>query len=378
MGISGAMLFFALVLTIIAGFINGSFATPTKYMGKWKDETIWFTFSFYGMLILPWLTIFILAPNILSILGNANFYPSLLTLIIGGLVFGLGQICFAVAFKLIGLGLNFVVNISIGTACTALVGLIQNPNLFGTSYSYLQILGVIIFIVAVILGSAAGAARDKNKQSVVDKKNTDNKSHVKNGFVVLGVILAIGAGIGSAFQGASYVLGNPAIVELAKASGAGGLTSNTIAWVIIFSCAFVPYVIYFLILNIKNKSFGGYSESGTAKYWFFLLLMGIGFWGSLILFSGANSIIGGKLGPTIAWPLFMVFIILTSNFWGMVTGEWKGAGSKAVNKIWISIFLFIFAIIVFSCSVLLKPAENVLPAKTAQIEQQVLSQSHNS
>jgi L-rhamnose-H+ transport protein len=367
MGTTGIMMFFALILTIIAGFINGSFATPTKHMDKWKEETIWFSFAFYGMLFLPWITIVVLAPNIFSILGDISFYPTLFTIILGGIAFGIGQICFALAFRLIGLGLNFVVNISIGTAITALVGLAQNPNLLGTGYSYLQILGVIIFVIAVILGTAAGAARDKKKKEHENKKHTEDASHIKTGYVILGVILAIAAGIGSAFQGASYVIANPAIVEVAKASGTSGLAANTIAWVILFSFAFLPYAIYFLILNIKNKSFNGYSQSGTGKYWFYLLFMAIGFWGSLVLFSGANDIIGGKLGPTVAWPLFMVFIILTSNFWGWISGEWKNAGKSATTKIWISITLFILAVIVFSCSSALLKTTETAPVK-AQIE----------
>ena len=346
----------ALILTIIAGFINGSFATPTKYMGKWKPETTWFIFSFSGMLILPLITIFILDPNIISILRQTTFYPTILTIIIGGVAFGIGQICFALAFRLIGLGLNFVVNISIGTACAALVGLVQNPKLFGTGYSYLQILGVIIFIIAVIIGTVAGAARDKNKKANGIKEHTEDKSHIKTGYVVLGIILAVIAGIGSACQGASYVLANPAIVKVAETSGASGLAANTIAWVILFSFAFVPYMLYFLFLNIKNRSFGGLAASGSGKYWFYIILMGIGYWGSLVVFSGANSIIGGKLGPTIAWPLFMVFIILTSNFWGWVSGEWKRAGAIAITRIWFSIILFIIAIVVFSYSVVLKPS----------------------
>ena len=83
--------------------------------------------------------------------------------------------------------------------------------------------------------------------------------------------------------------------------------------------------------------------------------MGIGFWGSLIFFSGASSMIGGALAPTIAWPLFMVFIILTSSFWGWFAGEWKDAGTKAAVRMFISLLFFIFAIVIFSCSILVKP-----------------------
>ncbi|MFA5187423.1 MAG: hypothetical protein WC551_13170, partial [Patescibacteria group bacterium] len=97
-------------------------------------------------------------------------------------------------------------------------------------------------------------------------------------------------------------------------------------------------------------SFSKLALPGTGKYWLLAVLMGVGFWGSLIFFSKASQEIGGDLGPTVAWPLFMVFIILTSNFWSWKSGEWKGAGSSAARRMAASLVLFVLAIVVFSYS----------------------------
>jgi L-rhamnose-H+ transport protein len=37
----------------------------------------------------------------------------------------------------------------------------------------------------------------------------------------------------------------------------------------------------------------------------------------------------GPRGPVLGWPLFMTLMVLMGNFWGSVTGEWKGAGRRA-------------------------------------------------
>jgi L-rhamnose-H+ transport protein len=37
----------------------------------------------------------------------------------------------------------------------------------------------------------------------------------------------------------------------------------------------------------------------------------------------------GPRGPVLGWPLFMTLMVLMGNFWGTVTGEWKGAGRRA-------------------------------------------------
>ncbi len=350
----------ALVLCIIAGFINGSFATPTKWMTKWKEENIWLGFGLFGYFILPLVTILVLAPNIFSDISlvSSNY---IWILILGGLAWGIGQVFFALAFRMIGLGINFVINIAFGTAGGALIPLLWHRGLIGTTYSYLQLLGVIIFIVAVILGATAGAARIKAK-----KENTKREEHGSKHtlLLVLGIIFAILAGLGSMAQGSSFAFSNPQLLSAATGHGASALASGTISFVIVFLAAGVPNVIFFLVKNIQNKSLSKFSTPGTGKYWFYLVLMAIGAWGSVVLFCKANLVIGGDLAVTIAWPLFMVFIILTANFWSFVSGEWKNAGGKAVKMISTSIALFVVAVIVFAASSSIKPKDNVTTAKT--------------
>jgi len=91
--------------------------------------------------------------------------------------------------------------------------------------------------------------------------------------------------------------------------------------------------------------------------------MGVGYWGSLVFFSKASEVIGGDLAPTIAWPLFMVFIILTSNLWSWKSREWEHAGRSAGMKMFVSLALFVVAIVVFSYSSVLKPQSPENPHK---------------
>lgn len=355
------IIIFSLVLVLFAGVINGSFATPMKYMTKWDEENIWFIFSFSGFLILPWLSIYFMSPNVGQVL---NAIPSKLlwTMIFGGLAFGIGQIAFATSFRYIGIGLAFVINISMGTSGSALIPILWHKGIMGTAYSYVQIVGIIVFIIAVCFGAAAGAARERHKKDIGDIAEDSKARKIKPGMLLLGVILAIIAGAGSVCQGVTYIWANPAVRGIASSqSNITDLAGSVIAWVVIFSAAWVPYAIYFLILNIKNKSFSKIATSKTGKYWLFTILMGIGFWGSLIFFSKAADVIGGDLAPTIAWPLFMVFIILTSNFWSWKSGEWRDAGSRAMKRMTISLALFVAAIIVFSYSSSLQPKNPATP-----------------
>lgn len=353
---------FALALVLIAGIINGSFATPMKYMTRWEEENTWLIFSFWGFIILPWITILVMAPNVLEVLRALP--PRLLwTMILGGVCFGLGQICFALSFRYIGIGLAFVINISMGTSGSALIPILWHKGIMGTPYSYAQMIGIVVFVLAVILGAAAGAARDRHKRELSEAPQAArNVKRIKPGKLLLGVILAILAGVGSVCQGVTYIWANPTVSQIATSQfGVGKLAGGVIAWVVIFSAAWAPYFLYFLMLNIKNRSFARFATGGTAKYWFWTILMGVGYWGSLVFFSKASEVIGGDLAPTIAWPLFMVFIILTSNFWSLKSHEWEHAGGAAAKRMIVSLALFVAAIVVFSYSSKLQPAHPDTP-----------------
>ena len=77
--------------------------------------------------------------------------------------------------------------------------------------------------------------------------------------------------------------------------------------------------------------------------------MGLFWCGSLILYSKASQLIG-ILGPVIGWPLFMAFIILTSNFWGWQQGEWQQAPAKSKALLSKGIILFVVAVVVLGYS----------------------------
>ena len=103
--------------------------------------------------------------------------------------------------------------------------------------------------------------------------------------------------------------------------------------------------------NPINQSFNGY-QGTFARYWPATFIMGLFWYGSLILYSKASILIG-SLGPVVAWPLFMVLIILTSNFWGWRHREWAHCKQSVKNKVLVSISILIVAVLILGYSVTL-------------------------
>lgn len=333
----------AVIFVIIAGVLNGSFAFPSKYMKKWQEENIWLIYSLWGFLLIPFITLLYLAPNALEVF---KYTPTSILLVLfgGGLIFGLGMICFAISFRLLGLGLAFAVNIGISAAGGALFPLIiMHPNEIFTPFGAAEMLGIVLFIIGVIFAAIAGKARNKTHV-----ENSESRIQITKYSHIIGVLLCIFAGLSSAIEGFTYAYCLPIMKTIGiHYLQISSLAAINIPWLGIFAAAFVPYFIYFLSLSIKRGSLHNIVRKDTAYYWLLQIAMGV-FYFICMIFYSKSSMVLGKLGPIIAWPMFMIFIVLTSNFWGWQQKEWQSCGVKAASLIWIGLLLLIAAVIIFA------------------------------
>lgn len=328
----------ALSLVLVAGVVNGSFAMFSKRMQGWAFENIWFNYALWAFIIIPWVSIFIMAPNILSLYAHAPI--GLIAIIaVGGFVFGIGQVCFALAMDKIGLGLGFLLNIGLGTALGSLLPLlIQHSEEIATPFGLITIAAVALIIVGLLLSYYAGLRRDREiGHGHVSQKST--------GYAV-GVIFAIIAGFASAGQNVTFSLTMP-LHQIAEQMHFSPLITSIVIWPVFLLFSFIPYSIFMLTKLARNKRFHCYTKANSGRYHVYTFLMGLFWYGSLILYSKSAQLVG-HLGPVVIWPLFMVLIILTSNYWGWHHHEWRGSSRKTRKTILSGIGFLIAAIIILS------------------------------
>jgi len=322
----------------LAGLINGSFALPIKYVKNWKFENIWLQYAIWAFVILPWIVAYFISPQVLRVYGNTEYL--LWIMFLGGFLFGIGQICFALSFNFIGLGLGFVINIGLGTTLGCFLPLvIQHPDEILTPFGLMTLLGVILIVTGLIISYRAGVLRDHHK--VVGE--TGNKK-----FYLLGVLLAAIAGVFSAGQNLSFAL-TFIMQKIALDMGATDFGASLVMWPGFLICSFIPYAIYMIVLQVKNKTFSHYKLAGSLKYHTFAVIMAAFWYGSLMFYSYASKVIG-DLGPMVGWPLFMTLIILTSNFWGWRHGEWAHASQQAKKTMALGLVFLVLAVVVLGYS----------------------------
>lgn len=335
---------FAICCAISAGIVNGSFALPTKHRTRWDFEHIWLGFALWAFVLIPWVSIFALDPKVMVVYQMTPLYTWLI-LLIGGLLFGTGQVCFALSLRSIGFGLGFVITIGLGTALGFLL-----PLLCLHIEQLLRPVGLVTLFATVLIGVGLYlsycAGRQRNRAAPRSPRN--GVSHDR---YVRGVWLAACCGLFSALQNFTFALtGN--LQQLALASGAQSLAAANIIWPPFLLCAFIPYAGYMLHLHGKNQSFGYYQRVNVLSLLCLTFIMGLFWYGSLTLYSQSSLIIGA-LGPVITWPLFMVFIILTANFWSWRYREWAGCGTQTKRMVAFSIAALVAAVLMLSYSALL-------------------------
>lgn len=334
----------AILLIFFAGIMNGSFALPTKYVPKWKFENIWLNFAIWAFILLPWSVALYSEPRIFQIYAQAPLDLYLAT-IICSMIFGIGQICFATAIKMIGMGLAFTINLGIGIGLGfALPLIVQYPQKIPTLFGCITLTGTALSIIGLIIASYAGILRDRyrnTKTPLLQSSKTKQPSGI-------GTILAIIAGLGSASQNFVFSY-TQSLQSLALDMGANHFAATNIIWPGFLLCAVIPYLLYMLYLHYKNSSFSAYRQPHIGNYYFLTIMMSVFSYGSLLIYSKAAQLIG-DLGPVIGWPIFMTLIILVSNFWSWRYREWQNCGKQAENMMKIGIVFLSIAVTILGYS----------------------------
>lgn len=312
----------AAMLALGAGVLNGSFATPTRFMNRWKWENVWALWASLALFVLPWAVAFITVPHLLAIYQTMEVRHALLLVVAFGAGYGIAAICFGLGVEAIGIALNFAIALGTATVVGSAIPLLwfHSASIF-TREGFVIEAGIALITVGIIFCGIAGRSKERGQAKPLDEAKR-RPSFAK------GLALAIVAGAGSAFQNFGLAFGVPLLHRAAELGTEQSYQANVI-WAPLLTATFVLYLIFCGRLWKKNRSWNLFFAPHTARYWLFGFLMGA-LWFSSIVAYGAAAARMADMGPVLGWPLFMSAIILTSNVWGLAVGEWKGAARSSL------------------------------------------------
>jgi L-rhamnose-H+ transport protein len=198
--------------------------------------------------------------------------------------------------------------------------------------------GIALLFVALIVCARAGTV-------MATAKAGDGSQKGGGSAVITGMLLAIAGGalsglmpLGMSMDWAKGI--HDAAVTYGHAQPAAA--QNVLMLLILLGGA-IPNCFYALWLLVRNRTFQSYRVGGS--YWLLILLMGVMYTGSVIMFAMSSSAsMLGQLGPSVGWALFIGGLVVSSNVGGFATGEWKGAGSLATRLMVSGIVVMVIAV----------------------------------
>lgn len=338
----------------IGGFASGSFYMPYKKVKKWSWESFWITGGIFSWLIAPLIAAYLTIPGFFDIIKSAS------SLIVGttflmGLLWGIGGLTYGLGVRYLGVSLGSSIILGLCSVFGAIIPSIYYyfypksgkdtiADLVGSTWGRFVLFGLFICVVGIIICGKAGKMKDKDLgSSTTDASGSEFK-------LVKGLIVAIISGVLSACFSFGIEAGSSmgsVANEAWKAANPGEgefLFRNNVIFVVILWGGLATNLIWCMVLNSRNKSFGDYTNSETPLLKNYILCaIGGTMWFLQFFFYGMGE---SKMGNgASSWILHMSFIILVANMWGLVLKEWKNVSKKTTATIIAGIATIIISIL---------------------------------
>jgi L-rhamnose-H+ transport protein len=314
-----------ILIFALGGLAGAVFYLPLKKVKNWAWESYWLFYALFALLLVPWALALIESPNILRVLqaapGNELWYCYLC-----GAAWGFGGLTWGLMIRYLGVGLGLAIGCGLCSAAGTLV-----PKLITGKFGELlqpgagitSLVGVIVSVAGIVLVGLAGMSKEKELPEAEKKKSVAEYNFSK------GMMVAVFSGLMSAALGFGLV-GGPTIEKLA-------LTTEPVtpmAWkglpvlAVALLGGFTVNFLWCLFLNIKNKTFGDYTNKKTpvVANIAFGAIAGAIWTCQFIAFKTGEPQMGAQ--SYVGWAVLMGSSIMFSGVLGIILGEWKGTSAR--------------------------------------------------
>lgn len=336
------------IFHFIGGFASGSFYVPFKKVKGWSWESYWIIGGLFSWLIVPPLAAWLTLPGFASIISNTSSDVIFYTILFG-VLWGIGGLTYGLGVRYLGMSLGNSVVLGFCSAFGAIVpsiyyNIVPTPGkttlteLLTTTWGQVVLLGVVLCLLGIYICGRAGMLKER------EMGEEDKKKSVAEFNLVKGLIVAVASGILSSCFNFGIEAGKP-MAETAVSLGLNPLYQNNVTYVVLLWGGLSTNLIWCIILNARNKTFGDYSNGNTplANNYFFSAVAGTTWFLQFFFYGMGESKLGNGAS---SWILHMAFIILIANLWGIFLKEWHGVSKKTKSTIIAGISTIILSVLV--------------------------------
>lgn len=314
----------------IGGFASGSFYMPFSKVKGWAWESYWIIGGLFSWLIIPPLAAWLTIPGFAAIIRSTPTEVIQFTILFG-ILWGVGGLTYGLGVRYLGMSLGNSVVLGFCSAFGSLLpsiwynifpagGKTTFTEMVSSVWGIIVLAGVVVCLLGIYICGRAGVLKEREVSEEIKKKSVSEFNLTK------GLIVAVTSGILSSCFNFGIEAGKP-MAEQAVAEGWNPLFQNNVTYVVLLWGGLATNLIWTLILNFRNRTFGDYvnSTSPLTKNYFFSALAGTTWFLQFFFYGMGESKLGNGAS---SWILHMAFIILVANVWGLYLKEWQGVSQK--------------------------------------------------
>jgi L-rhamnose-H+ transport protein len=350
------------IFHFIGGFASGSFYIPFKKVKGWHWESYWIIGGLFSWLIVPPLAAWLTVPGFADFIRHTDLRTLGLTFMFG-VLWGIGGCTYGLGVRYLGVALGSSIILGLCMVFGSLIPSIyydMHPQvgkdtfsmMVGSNWGLIVLAGLVTCIIAIIICGKAGIMKEKQLSggTMTDPHGLKMRTEYKFG---LGIFVSIISGVLSACFNFGLEAGKPmsdaanTAWRIAHAAPADEnfLYRNNVTYIVLLWGGLTTNLIWCMILNARNKSFGDYTNKKTPllSNYIFAALAGTTWFLQFFFYGMGESKLGNGAS---SWILHMAFIILVANMWGILLKEWKGVSQKTKTTIVVGIFTIILSVLV--------------------------------
>ena len=354
---------FGVIFHFLGGFASGSFYIPYKKIRNWSWESYWIVGGLFSWLIVPPLAAWLTIPGFMDIIRSTDFTALKWTYTMG-ILWGIGGLTYGLGVRYLGVALGSSIILGLCSIFGSIIPSIYYnfypkpgkdtiTDLTTQHWGQLVLTGLTVCIIGIIICGKAGQMKDKDLAGTKSVANSEFK-------IGIGLVLAVISGVLSACFSFGIEAGSSMSVVAnhvwtAAHPGQGEfLFRNNVIYVVILWGGLTTNLVWCMILNARNKTFGDYTskKAPLAANYLFAALAGTTWFLQFFFYGMGESRLGN--GPS-SWILHMSFIILVANFWGLALKEWKGVQPKTKTTIIVGILTILISVLIVGFGNYIKP-----------------------
>lgn len=332
-----------IIVILLAGFFQGTCMVPLKYTARWSWENTWLGFSSTAYLIFPWSLALLTVPRLGEILAQTSGGEFLRILLIG---FGwaCGAITFGLAVDYVGISLSFAIILGLTASIGTLVPLFAPST---AKPSAPQVAFILLGVVVMLAGILTCAWAGKLKDTVLRKDHAAVESAPQKSFM-LGLLFCILSGLFSPLGNLAFAFCRET-TALAKQLGTPEQYVSIPFWALLTIPMFLCNAAFCVQLFVRKHTFAKFFLPASGRYYLLAGSMGAMWIASMAVYGiGANKL--GSIGPSIGWAIYMSSTVVIATLWGLFTGEWRRAGSKALGVMCVGLAVLVVAVFIIGLS----------------------------